>query len=98
MKKILTLLFLGATFFSFSQNSYQLELTSFNDRHPKEVFEDISTRLDYTSRHIKEGVLTFQSNENYSTEKILRIVESFGYTIKSFKLIEGEKEKVLFEK
>ncbi|MCO5260030.1 MAG: hypothetical protein M9916_07795 [Crocinitomicaceae bacterium] len=99
MKK--SLLLLLSSFVSigvYSQVTYSLELESFKGKEPKEVFEDISTNLDYKKRSIeKENILIFEAKHSYTADKINSIISSFGYITKRITILEGDRKRIIFE-
>ena len=92
--QFLIALFLGLSFFSFSQHKYSLEVESFNGEHPKNVLADISNHIDeISSRYINDGVFTFQSKTLYTRDEMIDIVVTSGYILKEFKILSAEEEQ-----
>jgi len=90
---LLSFFFVGISFFSFSQYKYSLEVESFNDKHPKEVLDDISQYIEDYNRHIKDGVFLFESKVLYTEENFYEIAAATGYIIKEFKVLSDIKEE-----
>ncbi|HZH86694.1 MAG TPA: hypothetical protein VFD77_05205 [Brumimicrobium sp.] len=95
--KFIVILFMGFSFFSYSQYQYSLEVSSFKGEHPKTVYDDFGKYLDIHTQSIKDSVFFFESKRLYTEDNFKEISEANGYTVKTFKLLSDRNQEILKE-
>lgn len=83
---MITSLFIGFSFLSFSQYKYSFEVESLNDKSPKEVLKDFSQHIEESNKNIEEGVFFLESEVSYTEENFKEIAAATGYVIKNFNI------------
>ena len=90
---LMTILFVGFSFFSISQHKYSLEVESFNGKQPTEVLDEITQYIVDYNKYFEDGIFFFESKILYTEENFREISAVTGYIIKEFKVLSDIKEE-----